>query len=231
GLDPTVLRAEALPGWFEGLAVSGPISLRAVLEPLLDGFGAVASDRGTEIVLHPAWTQPVAELCADDLADPSEDGMLLTLRRSHASDLPAEVRFSGRDPLADHRTFAVASQRLEGESGGVGQVGLGVTVDRESLAGAAEQRLLRFRAEREVARFALGPHRIDLERGDVVTMAADPALWTDRPATLRIAAIEDAGVRWVEAVTTAPPPVVVRRGDGAMITRRTTTSVRGAAEV
>ncbi len=231
GLDPTVLRAEALPGWFEGLAVSGPISLRAVLEPLLDGFGAVASDRGTEIVLHPAWTQPVAELCADDLADPSEDGMLLTLRRSHASDLPAEVRFSGRDPLADHRTFAVASQRLEGESGGVEQVDLGVTVDRESLAVAAEQRLLRFRTEREVARFALGPHRIDLEPGDVVTMAADPALWTDRPATLRIAAIEDAGVRWVEAVTTAPPPVVVRRGDGAMITRRTTTSVRGAAEV
>ncbi|MBA5776373.1 glycoside hydrolase/phage tail family protein [Stappia sp. F7233] len=216
GLDAGLLAEVAPAVVLEGIALSGPISLRQAIEPLIASFGLAAADRGSDIALLPAWRPPVATLGAGDLAEPGAGEALVSRHRNQDSDLPAEIRIAGRDPQREHRRHVAASRRLEGAALGISDFDLGAVAGPEVLGRAADKALIRLWAERETCRFALSPHRLDLEPGDVVEIGAVAGSGLSASKIVRIEEIEDGPVRLVSARVAARPPVVTReeRGEG-----------------
>ncbi|MBS8258754.1 hypothetical protein DYI23_00860 [Roseibium polysiphoniae] len=204
-------------GTLEGIAVSGPVSSRQVIEPLLTAFGATASDRGTDIRLEAARTDVDLALAADDLVDPDADKPVLSRTRMQESELPSEVRIGAEDVTADYQRRMVTSRRLEVGSSQIETLDLAAVSAPQALQEAADHRLARIWGERERAEFALSPARLDVDPGDVLEIANVPGKSFSPPLKFRVEAIEDTDVRRIEAVrvggalapvTAAPDPVV-----------------------
>jgi len=200
GISPDDVTVAGLAGSLDGYTLSGPASARDVLEPVLKAFSGHASDRGTHIELSSILPEAVTTLSAADLADPGEDTPLLSRTRAQASELSAEIRLSADDPVSDFRRRISASRRLEGVSRQVETQDLPVSSMPEPIGIAADRRLHRIWSERERISFAAGPDRIDLEPGDVIALEGTPSEMFDPPLTVRVTAIEDTGVRRIEAV-------------------------------
>ncbi len=200
GISAADVSVGSLDGTLEGIAVAGPVSARDIIEPLLTAFGGIASDRGTVLRLENAGSRADLLLSQSDLADPGEGRPLFTRTRSQESELASEVRLAAEDATADFRRRVAASRRLEVGSRQIETLDLGAATAPHVLQRAADRRLARIWSERERVEFALSPHRIDVEPGDVLELAGVPGQQFAPPLKLRVEAIEDAGARRVEAV-------------------------------
>ncbi|MXN65697.1 hypothetical protein GR183_12350 [Stappia sp. GBMRC 2046] len=231
GVPDDVLEAENVGGIVDGIAVAGPASPRRVIEPLSAAFGAVGADLGQSVTLVPAWRPPVSEIGEDDLADAGQDEPTVAILRNHSSDLASEIRFAARDALRDHRRFVAASRRIEGEGRRVVETDTGAVSDAETLGRHAEQALVRQWAEREEIRFALSPHRLDVEPGDILDLMPSQGAGIARRFTLRVEAIEDGPVRLVTARSVSAPPVITHETREFGGQGRVTLARSGPAEV
>jgi hypothetical protein len=200
GISDEDVKVFGLAGSLDGYTLSGPVSARDVLEPVLTAFSGQASDRGTHLELSTVLPETVTTLHADGLADPGPEEPLLSRTRAQASELSAEVRFGADDPVSDFRRRVSASRRLEGGSRQVETQILPACSMPEPLSIAADRRLHRIWSERERLSFAVGPDRIDLEPGDVIALSGTPTATFDPPLTVRVTSIEDTGIRRIEAV-------------------------------
>ncbi|MBD8893487.1 baseplate multidomain protein megatron [Roseibium litorale] len=202
GIAPEDVSVGSLSGLVEGLAVAGPVSARQILEPLLDVFGGTASDQGTRVLISDAGTVATIELTLEDLADPADGEGILSRTRAQESELASEVRLSAEDPASDYQRRGAASRRLSGGSRDVETVDLEAVADPGVLQQAADRRLARIWGERERMTLSLSPLRLDLEPGDVLSLASVPGQSFSPPLTLRIESIEDTDLRKVEALRT-----------------------------
>ncbi len=90
GLEPPDV--SAVPTVLDGFIVSGPSSLRSVVEPLLDAVSAVAADTGTAIRVVGLSRAPSVVLGREELVELEARTPLLTETREEAASLPVEVR-------------------------------------------------------------------------------------------------------------------------------------------
>ncbi|GGE94735.1 glycoside hydrolase/phage tail family protein [Stappia taiwanensis] len=231
GVPADVFRCAGLSGTLDGMTVAGPVALRSVLMPLLDALGAVAVDQGAVIAFRPAWSPPVATLSADGIAEPEAGAALVSIRRAQDADLPAEIRVAARDSGRDHRRFLVSSRRREGHSRRVEDLDLGGSVDPGRARALADRLLARRWSEREEVTLALPPGRLDIEPGDVVTLAADPVLGSTAPVDMRIEAVEEGLLRRLRARRVMPPPRADGKARGGEARPRAVRGAIGAAEL
>ncbi len=192
GLDaPSV---EGVPVVLDGFLVSGPTSLRAVLEPLLAAVCAVAADTGTELRIV-GLSRP-SSLTIDEACLVEVDGRtpLVSETREEAQSLPVEVRLryfdSGRD-------FQVASARYRPREGSARQtesIAVPASMNGGLAAELAELALAVRWTGRTTVRFALPLSKLALVPGDIVTVVYD-GLSRD----FIIEEIEDLGPRLVTA--------------------------------
>lgn len=185
GLDTTI----------DGILIERPSDLRSVLAPLGEAFGFVGIDAGTHVRFAGRAARLAAEIGEADLVDEADGaGVLASVVREQASELPIELRVGYRDTLKDFGASAASSRRLVGASRQIADLSLPAAL-WDGLAGQAAERRLHARwAERTRASFALPPSRIALEPGDVVgltTRAGRQALTLEE--------IEDGAHRRVEA--------------------------------
>lgn len=200
GISEDDVKVASLAGSLDGYVLSGPVSARDVLEPVLTVFSGLASDRGTHIELSSLPSEAITTLQAAELADPGENEALLARTRAQASELSAEIRFGADDPVSDFRRRISASRRLEGGSHQIETQNLPACSMPEPLHIAADRRLYRVWSERERVTFATGPDRIDLEPGDVVALEGTPTTEFNPPLTVRLTSVEDTGLRQIEAI-------------------------------
>ncbi|GGB51042.1 hypothetical protein GCM10011316_23900 [Roseibium aquae] len=203
GISPADVRVTGLSGSLDGLAVPGPVSARQVIEPLLQAYGGLACDRGTEFVLKDSGALPVATIGPERLAEPTGEGSLFSRVRAQTSELAREVRLSAEDPQTDFRRQVAASRRLEGGSFTVESMDLKAAIAPATLRQNAEKRLRRIWRESERLEFSLGPGDLGLEPGDTVAVTGTPFETFSPSLKLRIEAIEDTGRRRIEAVRVA----------------------------
>ena len=191
-------------GSLDGYVLSGPVSARDVLEPLLAAFDALAADRGTHIEIDAQTSgSPVRSLSAADLAVQVEQyGALVSRVRAQNSELPSEVRLTAEDARGDFARRSVASRRLEGGSRQVAAMNLSATWSADVMRLSAERRLHRIWMENERFEFALGPRHLDLEPGDIVVLEGPPERSFSPPVDVRIMSVEDTHLRRVEAIRT-----------------------------
>ncbi|MCA1241369.1 glycoside hydrolase/phage tail family protein [Stappia stellulata] len=219
-----------IAGTLDGTAVPGPEALRNVLAPLLDAAGAVAVDRGPQIAVLPRWSPPVARLDNADLAV-ERDAAAASVRRSQDADLPAEIRIAARDAARGHRRYVISSKRREGHSARVEQIDLACALDPALAAALADQLLLARWSGREEVEFSLPPGRLELEPGDVVTLAADPSAGRGRDAEYLIEAVEEGAARRVSARAARAPVALRARSLGGEARPRSVIAATGAADV
>lgn len=201
--------AEAAGPLLLGLASDGPVTARALLEPVLQATGLAVRDGGTglEIVrprLPVAVTLPETELI--------EASPRLSRRRPDATGTPAALALGYADRMTDYRGASIIVARA-------GAVGLeaadsGLVLEAAGARLAAE-RLLRSRAgARDAVELALPPQFAALEVGDTLLVgeAAEPLVITE---------LRDGLVRRVRAET-LPAEVAVSitgevRGQGGSV--------------
>jgi hypothetical protein len=220
-----------IAGTLDGLAVAGPVAARSVLAPLLQAHGLVAVDLGTAIGLRPAWSEPVDSLDAETVVAGSRETPAISTVRAQDADLPAEIRLAARDPARDHRRYVVASRRREGLASRVEELDLGASLDPALAATLADRMLIRQWSEREEVSLALPPGRLDLEPGDVLTLAADPRLDGAATRQIRIVSLEDGESRRVNGRSVREPVPVRARILGGEARPRTVTATTGAPQV
>lgn len=212
GISKSDVQVRGLAGGFDGYTLSGPVSARDVIEPLLVAFSGNAADRGTHIEISSILPVPVTSLQAADLVESGQSVPVFSRVRAQASELPVEIRLSGDDPSSEFRRRLVASRRLEGGSRQIDSLGLPITGSVSVLQLAAEKMLYRIWSERERIEFSLGPDHIRLDPGDVISLTGMPEKEFESPLLMRIEAVEDRDSRRIEAVRIAAD--LVQAGGG-----------------
>ena len=191
GAGEARIDASALEGLVPGYRLDRAASAREALQPLMLTYGFDAVESGGVIRFVPRGGAPALTLDPDALAAEPE----MALAKAQDIDLPRAVRLGYRRADAEHRVAAAeaaleptASRRVEASEHPLSLV--------PEVAGQAVRRwLAEARLAGDVATFALPPSMLAVEPGDVVMLAGQP--W-------RIARIEDAEARIVEAVRVAP---------------------------
>jgi GTA TIM-barrel-like domain/Putative phage tail protein len=181
-------------GFVDGYVIDRPMSARAVIEPLADvfGFDVVVSAGVLRCVRRSA--RPVAALALDDLAFSGDSERPLRLR-AQDSELPTALTLAFTETEADFRqaVVRVAVASASGERVASAEIAAGLS--RAQAVHRAEVLLNEARAGRETIECALPPSRLDIEPGDVATVAGRP---------YRLRRITDGRVRSVEAVAVEP---------------------------
>lgn len=188
-----------LRGVVQGMTVDRPSSIRQTLEPLVDAFGLVVTDTGTD-------AGPVVRFAGPDYQPVETPAVMLCERDApgnrkqmsgQANELPAEVVVRYRDAMGDYITASVRSRRREGPSARVADLNLPCTLDPDAAERMANQTLARLWAGRDTLRFDLPLRFAGLEPGDVIAFDDSPkAHWritgidiTDR---LEVSAVSEA---------------------------------------
>lgn len=184
----------------EGYVVDRPMSARAALEPLIDGFGLIASGEGEVLAVHARPMRPVAQIARDELAVPSgRNSTELEVSRREERDLPRSFRFGFIDPDREFRKTVVEARR----DGSLAQREVSedgaMIVPKGRARRLAEQRLSEAWAARETFRFALPPSARALEVGDLVQVETGAGA-----RLVRLTRITDQRERLCEAVSHDP---------------------------
>ncbi|ORE96454.1 gene transfer agent protein [Stappia sp. 22II-S9-Z10] len=185
-----------VPAVLDGFVVTGPSSLRAVIEPVLDAVSAVAADTGTAIRVVGLSRAPSLALDEADLVEVDGRTPLVAETRDDPAGLPVEVRLryfdSGRD-------FQIASARYRPQEGSARQIEtISVPASlNDSLATELAELALSVRwSGRTSVQFALPLSRLEIAPGDVVALTHDGVT-----RELIVEEIEDLGHRLVTART------------------------------
>lgn len=188
GLPRGGWRVEGLEGVVSGLVIERPMTTRAALEGLLLAIGAVASERGGQVVVS-GGVVPSGALSLDRLALEDEGqgdvGGLVRTRELKAKPQVVRVRFIHE--TADYQTGAVVVRAVDEavRPQGAAPLNHGVDVDVALVMGPAmarhvAKRVMAVGAE-ESRQALLGPlEAISLEAGDVVAVEGEDGLWRVR---------------------------------------------------
>ncbi|HVZ90062.1 MAG TPA: glycoside hydrolase TIM-barrel-like domain-containing protein [Rhizomicrobium sp.] len=192
--------ASGLSGLVTGYAVTDTMSPRDAIAPLATAyfFDGVESQGLIRFVMR---GRPTAFPCGeDDLALPDgAAGFGFELERAQETDLPVASRVSYIDADADYRQAVAEARRLAGHSDRVAVSQLPIVLDQGQAIGIGQRLLMDAWTMRETARFALAPSAIALDPTDEALLDAG-----GRTRRLRLAGIDDAGARNIEAVATDP---------------------------
>jgi hypothetical protein len=191
-----VPQGAGIPGTIDGLVISEPTSLRAILEPLASAFGFLLTDAGTSVRMVPRERVSQATLSLDALVDPLVTGNAearLERVRGNAGELPTEVTFVFHDPLDDYQRATASARRPGVSAHRVTRFELPIVSDPDRMKAQAEIWLDDIWLARETVRFAIARGPAYFEPGDVVTLAT-----SDGPVHVLIERITDGVARVIE---------------------------------
>ncbi|MBW3098671.1 baseplate multidomain protein megatron [Pseudohoeflea coraliihabitans] len=197
-------------GAVSGHLITGLVSPRQILEPLLDAFAIDMHEGadGLHFVSRLKLAQEPHQISV--VVDPADAPRFDLVRRPDA-ELPAEAMIRFADPLNDHETASVRSRRLATGDPRVAALEPAVALDTGVAARVIDGWLKDRWAARRELHCALPPGRVDVEPGDLVQ-----PLFEDAPSGLfRVTRIEDgasrrltltghAAIRPYEPLVTAP---------------------------
>ena len=180
---------DAVEAALGGYVIGAPSTARSAIEDLMRLTGTVASISAGRIVFRAA-----ARLRAETeiAAFVDGDGPYVELRRGEAGERPEAFSLSYLDPSRAYQPGEAEAIRSSAVFPRREQVGLPVVLDSEAAGGFAAAMLREAGSVSETASFGVAPARIDLEAGDVVTIA-------ERPGTFLITRIETGDARRIEA--------------------------------
>lgn len=231
----TEIDTSAVQALAAGYLIPELISTRAALEPLLAAFHIDAAETGGLIRFTPRGASPAASLVADDLATENDrPAAPFQLTRAQTAGLPAAIKASFHDPLADYRSGTVEARRETAPEARIARLDWPLTLEAATAQGIAERILGEAWTARERLKAALPPSRIALEPGDIIALTVDGG-----PRDFRLQRMTGAAAREFEAeaaeaslyeaqgapgrVITAPPvavpgPVLVTFADLPLMT-------------
>lgn len=187
-----------IDGFVDGYVLDRPMSARGALEQLMRLFGVDAVASGGRLTWRGRGGRAVVPLAADDLVIGDKDASL-KLVRAQETELPQQVEVGYTEGDLDYRRAVVASRRLSGNSRREARADSAVITRRAEAQRLADAWLQDLWAGRESAEFELSPRRIDIEPGDVISLA------TDAGAKLhRVTRIADGPTRKVSARAVEP---------------------------
>ena len=187
-----------LDGFVDGYVIDGPVSLRGAIQPLASLFGFDGRITSGKIDFSGRAIGAVSSITTADLV-PNKDGSLLETTRAQETELPNEISISYADSQNEYRTGSVSSRRLEGTSRRVSRNETSVILPRAQVQNLADVLLQEVWAAREQVKFTLGPHRLDVEIGDTISLSID-----GRSRVFRVQSILDGSDRAVTAKATQP---------------------------
>ncbi|WP_420102070.1 baseplate multidomain protein megatron [Bosea sp. (in: a-proteobacteria)] len=160
----------AVDGFLDGYVIERPLSARQALEPLAQTFGFDAVMSSGKLRFEGRGGAVARRLGPDDLIL-DRDGEAFTLRRAQESELPLELRLGFCDGDNDYRSAAARSRRLAGAARREVAVETAIVTRQQEGLRLADQRLQEAWAARETLDCELSPRCLDLEPGDVVSLA------------------------------------------------------------
>ena len=160
-----VADAGELVGIVSGFSVAGPVTARAVLEPLCRGYGVDATERDGAVVFRMRGDDAVAVDAGRLVA---EDGPTLMLTREGLEQDEVAVRLRFIDASTDYQPGLVRS------TGSLAllatDIELPLVMDRSQAAGLADELAGQLALQRERVRFAMAADGSVVEAGDVVEL-------------------------------------------------------------
>ncbi|MBN8532651.1 MAG: glycoside hydrolase/phage tail family protein [Rhizobiales bacterium] len=184
-------------GAIDGYVIDRPMSARAAIEPLVDGFGLTARVSPVGLELASRSMKPSATIEREDLVLAEKRGAVeIEISRREEVELARSFRFGYFDPDRDFRR-AVAEARRERSSAQREVSDEGAMVVAAPMAQAiAERRLVDIWGAREQFRFSLPPSYRLLEAGDLVELETPSGF-----RRVRLTRVVDARDRVCEAVS------------------------------
>ncbi len=210
GLIGPLVERPAIDGFVDGYALDRVLPARAAIEPLAALFGFDGILTGGSLRFAGRSAGAARSLGVDDLVA-AANGELVALKRGQESETPNEIELTFAEGLADYRTSAVLSRRLEGGSRRQSEAEVAVVMERAPAHRLADIWLQDLWIGRETAHFAVRPGLAELEIGDAVSLTI-----AGRPRLFRILQITDGAERKIEAraiepsVYDAAPPSLSR---------------------
>jgi len=161
-----------LRGMVTGYIVTGPMTARAALQPLMTAlhFDAVESGGLVKFVMR---GRPAATAADEDGVVMPEDGgasLACELSRTAETALPVAFRISYIEASVDYRVAQVEQQRLGGDAIRVVEASLPLMMDQGQAIGVGERLIQQAWLEREQASFTLPPSLMALDPGDEVEL-------------------------------------------------------------
>jgi hypothetical protein len=197
-------------GAIQGYVVDEPGSARSALEPLTSMLDLAVIEAGGGLTFRTcrAWRGEPSTL-PDGVV---EDDTVAEATRLPDHELPGEVVFSFRDPLADFQAATVRSVRIGTTWRGQETIGFPGVIEREQAQQMADEWLRRAWTERETAIFRVPAYDPRFEPGALVAHDGAEHLVTEvedgllrRVRTRRIERTAPAPTRSVPAVAKTPP--------------------------
>jgi hypothetical protein len=195
GAPPEIVGELSAVGHVDGYVVDRPMSARAALEPLLALFSADALVRRGRLDVVSRRSAKRLVVGRDDLALLST-GATHTLSRTQESELPALATLTISEGLVDFRKRALASRRLETVSRRESRNDVAAVMQTGEALRRLDILLNEAWASRETLALSLPPSYVEVEPGDVLSLAFDEAA-----RDFRVLRVADGLTRGVEAVS------------------------------
>lgn len=182
----------------DGYTLDRTMSARDALGPLMLMFGFDAVESDGLIRFIPRGDAPIATLTEADLVA-GEEGEPFSLTRAQETDLPTAVRLGHIRADAEYRVSTAEATHHPAIGNRIEESSQAIALSGGKARAAARRWLAEARVARDSAAFSLPPSRLALEPGDTITLDIAGRLFPHR-----IARLEEAEARQVEAVRVAP---------------------------
>lgn len=184
-----------LHGLVRGYSAGGTETARAVLQPLMLGFGFAAAEREGVLRFHSRGRAPATLLGLEALV--AREAGDLELSRAPEAEVVGRLRLSYTDAEGDYEVRTAEAVFPDDAARTSAHSELPLALVAVEGRGIAERWLAEARVARDTARFALPPSRLGLGAGDVVELPGEGGA-----ETYRIDRVEHAGALAMEAVRT-----------------------------
>jgi GTA TIM-barrel-like domain/Putative phage tail protein len=194
----------AVEGLVDGFVLDRPMSARAALEGLLQGFGIDAVESEGLMKFKSRRTLEPVVVASDDLVEAGADTPLFQQTRAQETELAAAVRLTYAESGSDYRTATVSRGRANAGSAREISLSVPVAMSQAQAQMRVDVALEEAWAARETAQFTLAPQKQAIEAGDVLQVGQ--GLWRVKSIAMGTAAKIEA-VAHDPAVYEAPPAI------------------------
>jgi hypothetical protein len=191
--------ASACDRLVSGMSVTGPLSPREVLEPLLALFQLDATDREGLLIVRPRTGRAEERISEKDLAL-ADDGPPLLLDRLQDTERPAALSITFADELSGFDLKTIETRDETATGGMTLRIATSVVLEQGEALARGRSLLAEARAAQDRAAFALPETRMAVEPGSVLNVARE-----EGEVILRVASTEDeGGLRRMDGHSTDP---------------------------
>lgn len=194
----TDFNVDQVDGVVSGHVISSSLSVRHVLQPLIEAFCIDVREGPAGLEFVSRLTSGATPVEIDAVADP-EEGPLFEEIRGEVHEFANEAIVLSADPLADYAPATARSRRLEGEPVRQRDLQLNLAVEPGIARATADRWLQDHRLQRRQLRFSLPPQSARLQPGETFRFSMENA----PQSRFRITRLEDGATRRVEAVAHA----------------------------